>query len=234
MAFPTVAASTFYATTSLVTSHVFNRPGASSSGDLILCLNKAYNEYMDPPGGAGWVEFLDAGGTGTGKYKHYYLVDGGSEPASWTFTTATARRAACAMLRISGWGGTFSTDVDVADAVNSSDPTPNPPAITAGWGSDDNLFINWLGRWLNNDATISSGPTGYTYIGGAGDTGSSGASTDAWYRQLAAASEAEGEITLSDSDAVLVTSMVIKPAAAAAPASYIHPNRRAMRTLLTQ
>ncbi len=226
-AFPSVSDITEDKDSSDELTHVISMPATVDVGDLLLlliCMNTSTT--ITTP--SGWTElFLNAyDGNGEGivygkdaignedgttvDVVHTVGVDAGSHAAQ------TYRIAA------SSWGGDLATDVDVGTVATGTSDSPDPPSVSAGWGSADNLFIEVVCA-TDDDATASSYSTSYSNgvdsISGAGvNAGQTAASAR---RELAASSDDPGTATLSESEAWMANTIVIEPAASGvAPLAY--------------
>lgn len=191
-----------------VDSHAVTLPSGVQSGDLLLMLVRAaYNGVCSTP--TGWTEL--AATTGTFGTAHVFgRAADGNEGATVTVAIDGARRIAANTYCISGWGGTLSTDVDVLfSAANSADP----PSLTAGWGTDDNLWI--AGYTSRQSAWTQTAPTNYTDLLDARNT----SSTSSYYvgvvsarRFLNAETENPGSYSSTGGDAYNAVTIVVRPA----------------------
>lgn len=219
MTFPTTSAPTVSGNISSAgTSHVVDRPGASHADDLILMLAAVWADDLDGPGGS-WVNVY-SGDSGTVVWNLWALKDSGSEPATWTFTTPSARKSAIHIYRIVGWGGTVATDIDANVVRNNSSSTPDFNTITADWGSDDNLFFLALAQYDNTNATLDGHPGSYTSDGTTGTAGfSAGAKLTTYRRELAASSDSPSDGSKTDANLWVSWGCVVKPGTAGVPAT---------------
>jgi hypothetical protein len=127
--------------------------------------------------------------------------------------------------RITGWSGDVANIESADTAYLEGAQYPDPPSVTASWGSADNLFIA-ITSGIDDDATYSAAPTNYSNLqqhqGGYGTNSSieiAGAE-----RQYASASDDPGTFTMSEFEATIAQTVVIKPAAAAP--TYRNPHWR--------
>jgi hypothetical protein len=218
VAFPTVESITESSFASQGTSHNVSMPATVDAGDLLLM-------YFTAGSGSGSATFGGASG-----WTQLYLVNGGSNKAGTLYakdadgteggttvavTISDAREACAQVYRISGWGGTLGTDVDVGTAVNQGTTTPDPPSVTAGWGSDDNLFIAVC--HVGDDGEVgTAAPTNYSSLTSttAGGSTNNDASTISARRELAASSDDPGTFTIDQTGACGINTTVVKPGAA--------------------
>ena len=193
-----------------------------SVGDLLLmylsCTEPTLGSDCDPvlPGGWTTYEIVNIGTFGE------FMVIGkdatGSEGASVAVTAGTASTFSAQVYRVlaANWEGTLATAVDCTAVANvGADSNPDPGAVTAGWGSDTNLFIAYYGA-ADDDETQSAVPTSYgsgvDTISGAGmDSGNTvGTAT----RALTAASDNPDTFTISGSESWRAGTCVVQPSAA--------------------
>jgi hypothetical protein len=149
-----------------------------------------------------------------GYYIYAKSADGDEGGGTENVQTSSSQRAVAHLYRISGWGGTVATDIDISTVNNASDSsTPDPSAVTAGWGADTNLFIAAVGAG-DDDETANSGPGGWTNLQTTATGAGSNQSPSVHNAQLASsnASENPGTFSLSGSEAWAAYTLVIKPA----------------------
>lgn len=231
MAFPTTSAPTVSGNiTSAGTSHVMDRPGDSHADDLILMFAGVWADDLDGSPG-GWVNVY-SGDSGTVVWNLWALKDTGSEPATWTWTTPSARKSVAHLYRIVGWGGTIATDIDSSTVANNSASTIYWNTITADWGSADNLFMATVHQYDNTNTTVTGHPSNYTVAGPDGVAGfNAGVKTHSYRRELAAASDTPSDGTKGDANLWVSYGCVIKPGNAglpvtAGPKVFLPPTRR--------
>lgn len=124
--------------------------------------------------------------------------------------------AVAIVYRTSGWGGNLSNDVDLSSSSNVSSAgnyaTPDPAPVTAGWGSDKNLFIAYAGAY-DDEADFTEAPTNYSNLvdvisGGGLDNGAAvGAAT----REYESSSDDPDAFSLDREDVWQAATLVIKP-----------------------
>ena len=226
MAFPSVSDVTETGITGNPTSWVFNLPATVSPGDLLILFcalerNQSGETVADSTSDS-WIQLhlFSTGGLVTGIWAK--VADGDEDGGTVTLdaSSTTACNAAGQVYRIAAasWRGTLADDVDIAaDSSATTTATPDPPAVTAGWGAEDNLYITFYGG-RNDDATVSSYPTNYA---NGIDTLSGGGNNDAAEigtarRELNAANDNPGTFTISQTEVIIAATLVIRPAAAAA------------------
>lgn len=136
-----------------------------------------------------------------------YLIAAGGE-TSETVTTSLNNQFSAIACRITGWHGT--TPPEISTGASGGGSTPNPDAVTASWGSDDNLYMVLL-AWSNN--TLSSYPTSYA-DNQTSNTAISQAHCALATRNLAASSDDPGTWTIAWWESYWTGTVVIRPAAA--------------------
>jgi hypothetical protein len=143
----------------------------------------------------------------------FYRICDGSETSPWVLNLSASETATVAFILIpaSTWHGT--TPPEGVAYVVATTATPNPPTVTASWGSDDNLFIA-VDTYDLGTISVTNYPTNYSddqtnYRG----NNTAGVGIGIATRSLAAASDDPGTFTNSASDQTLATTIVVRPAA---------------------
>lgn len=212
MAFPVVESVTVTLFSSDTTSHALNFESTSVSGELLILVfaNDGLTVQTTP---AGWTA-LDKKTQGNQVYGGIYakLADGTEGGTTVDVVTASAEAGTGHIYRISTWGGDLATHVDISTVVQGTSNAPNPSTGTAGWGSEDNLFLAIICAG-DDDETVSVFPTSYTNpIDGACGAGAnnSGRASSA-RRLLAAASDDPSAFSLNGSENWLAWTVVVAP-----------------------
>lgn len=220
MAFASVAATNQGNDTVNSTSHTVNLPSGIASGHLlIVAISMDGNTTLTWP--AGWTTLsgpTNSGGDGTLEVR--YRVADGTEGSSISITTAASEACSYITWRITGWHGTSAPEAGTPGTGSTANP--DPPSVTASWGSDDNLFLVILG-WGASNLNISGYPSNYSdnQITDAANNGGIGGIAAAT-RNLASDTDNPGTFTLGATTWVANT-IVIRPAAAGAAG---HPASR--------
>ena len=198
------------------TSFVVDMPATVNAGDLLILIFTCEDGNIDTDPG-GWT-ILSSTGVAQGDMQIYIKDATGSETTATVGVDATTTALSHVWrIQTGTWEGTLATAVDtssVNDQGNTS--SPNPPAVTAGWGSDTNLFITTVGA-RDDAVTVDSYPTNYsgnqtgTTQGGTNDGCSLGSAS----RALTAASDDPGTFSLSSSDRTSSFTIVVQPFSAA-------------------
>lgn len=219
MAFPTVESVTESANLSGV-SHSISLPATVNANDLLILIHATQSPETYTNQNAGWTRLYEVGLSTTGMGRVYVKKADGSEDGG-TVTldndASTDRAGSAHVYRISGWSENLNpgtSGVDHTASSSSLTSSPNPPSETAPWGSDDNLWIA-LGHASDDDASWDSAPTNYTNLtstlsgGGTNQSASVGSAR----RTNETATEDPDTFSLSQSEAVVATTLVVEPAA---------------------
>ncbi|MFC1910514.1 Ig-like domain repeat protein, partial [Chloroflexota bacterium] len=97
------------------------------------------------------------------RFSAYYKVASGSEGGTpVNFLTPTGSTTGAAQVyRITNWNATIAPAIASLQGVTSS-KTPDPPSLSPGWGTQDNLWIATAGLSGSGSAYEVSYPSGYT------------------------------------------------------------------------
>ena len=198
------------------TTHSIVLPSEIVAGELVLIFHS--NSSAVPTYPTGW-NATPIRATGFCYGALLYAVADGTTAGSTVSITLSSARAGCAqIIRISGWEGTIGSGLTVG-TVDPAFDTLDPAAVTASWGSDDNLFICALVAG-DDDVAVTGYPTNYTQ-GAYVNTGAGlnlGAEIATAYRELAAATDNPGSFTLASSESQGAVALVVRPGTAG-PAS---------------
>lgn len=209
---PVVASTTTSRTNTPGTTHTVTMPGTTASGNLLLAV-VMFNSDTTVTGPGGWTK-LSGSAASPGQSEVWAKIATGSDGASISFSTSSSLAGAFQVIRITGnKGGIVSgTDYNLSISAAATTANPNPPSVTASWGSANNLFIV-VANTRGNNSTVSSYPTNYasgsnivTTNGGGG-----GASSGIAYRTLTAATDDPGTFTLSASEYGFAYTIVVRP-----------------------
>ena len=215
MAFPTIEATVETSFSTATTSHAVAMPSTVNAGDLLLVAFFADNDYADEdvpaPSGFTLVGSWTWMNGSTPRGGIWAKAAAGTEGGTTVdFATTSTAEGYAHCLRLSGWGGTVATDIDVGTIVYGSSDTIDMEPVTAGWGSDDNLFLVTLGHHAED--AITANPSGYTTVA----TGDSGSGTPlvagrTASQEVAAATDDPGSFTLSGYRRYAGWTLVVKP-----------------------
>jgi len=197
---------------SATTSHLMDYPATVNVGELLLIIFvRDDNGTITTPDG---YTLLDQEAIAAAGEIAIFVkdADGDEDGGTEDVVTGAAVTAAGQIFRISNWGGNIATDIDIALPVTETTTTPNPPAVTAGWGAATNLFIAIVGA-ANDNETASSGPAGWADLLTIAAGGGANAGPSAHTARLASgnATENPGTFTLSGSETCESFTLVIKP-----------------------
>jgi len=159
LAYPDIRQYAYAEYETAITSHDIDLPVLVSEGDLLLVffLSNGSRTCTLP---TGWTK------VGDDEYSSYLkltvaarVADGTEGGDTVTFTTSGTTGSSIHAYSISGFSGTISTDIDFSAA--HSETTAFGVGLTAGWGSDDNL---WFAILCLNGVTGHSvtQPTGFS------------------------------------------------------------------------
>lgn len=208
MAAPVVESVTSVNNSPLSTSFVLNKPSGTVAGDLLVALvGQGINGgVISAP--MGWTAIYATQDNGRSIHRGFWLLAGGSEPSSYTFTSTIPRSWAGGILRISG--------ADTSDPIDASDVTVNAsavsthtcPAVTTTVA--DTLILRVFGISNTRTGGYSSTPSGATLAYAHADS----PPTACYYKSQAApgGSGTADYVTVSSVDSI-VSTIAIAPAA---------------------
>lgn len=197
------------------TSHSVNLPATVTSGNLLLIFftigNASDSTAFTPP--SGWTALFDTEAQ-TARGACFAKVAAGTEGGTSVSVTNTDSETATAqVMQISDWYGSLS-GITTGTPANTTSAAPDPPSVTASWGSAKNLFIISV-HASDDDQNLTAAPTNYTgltsVISGGGNN--NGGSTGTARRELEAATDDPGTGTLQSSEGWVANTIVIRPAA---------------------
>jgi len=188
--------------------HYVNMPAAVDSGDLLIIISQ-YSGVDTSVSVSGWTKITQYS-TNQGCGVWAKVSDGTEGGTTVDIYTNDRDYMAARTIRISGWYGSIG-GIEGGNAYSSGTTQPNPPSLTATWGSADNLWIAAEGNQNSHD-TPTSYPTNYT-DGDSNTAGGCGCAT--CFRENATATEDPGVFTLTGSEACRAYTLVIRPEAAA-------------------
>ena len=217
MPFPTVESTTSTAFASSSTEHNAAYPATVSAGDLLLMVVSAFDgtTITTPTGYTELATAIDSAPVVVRAAVYAKAADGTEGGGSEAIALASAHTACAQVMRISGWAGDVSTDIDISSGGIGSSSTPDPDSVNAGWGDADNLFVAVVGAG-DDDAIVTSYPT--SYGGGAtvasGGGANNGCSIGTAYRSLNGTTDDPGIFNLTSAEAWLAWTVVVAPAGA--------------------
>ena len=188
MAFPSVSDITQTSNSTAQASHSVDLPATVDANDLLILIVAGYQRSITTP--AGWTSKSSSGYQGIFVKKAAGTEDGGTVTVEFDGDVPLA--AQVYRIAASSWSQDVS-NVQVGTEATGATKTPDPPSVTASWGSDDNLFIESAGSY-NDDQEMSAASTNYTNltntISGGGDNAGCGVATAR--RELASDSDDPG------------------------------------------
>jgi len=209
VAFPTVESTTGTQFSTSTTSHDVAMPATVNANDLLVMVCGWYSTAAQTTPD-GWTLL----GTNTKADIYVKKADGTEGGTTVDVVLNTARTGAVNVLRISGWYGDLA-GVEIGTWSDSGGTSaPDPPSVTATWGSADNLWIAFT-CGTDDDATANAAPANYTNlvstVSGAGTN--AGAEVCTATRQNATDAEDPGAFELSESEGTQTNTIVVRPAA---------------------
>ena len=207
MASPTVQSITPSTFGTDATAHLVSMPATVDAGDLLLMLFTADGApTITTP--SGWSIVAAKTDRTSAVCAVIYGKDAAGTEGGTTVdvVTSASEQAAAQVYRITGWGGTLSTDVVAGTPVTAVSADPNPPSVSWTWGTVDVLVIASEHHSANDNA--SAGPTNYTNLTTTNTaTGFAGAAIGSARRAMTAASSPENPaaFTLASNDHIANT-----------------------------
>lgn len=225
MAFPQTSAPAESSFSSASTTHNVSMPATVNAGDLLLvnmCL-EASSSAPNVTTPSGWTQLWHTSSVGTSVITRYAgyakAADGGEGGGTVNFATNVACTAAAQCYRVTNWYGSLA-GVETGTLDSGGGTTPDPPSLTASWGSEDNLWFALSGA-ADDDQNYTSAPANYTglvsTLGGGGTNAS--CEVGSARRELASATENPGTFTLQSTESWATQTIVVRPAAASLPQS---------------
>jgi hypothetical protein len=217
MAFPQVYLSASSQQTSATTSHTVSLPAEIQAGELlIVAFGYGDDSTITFPGG--WTQKARSQvnfASGTWAYR----VADGSEGATITVTSGTARQSAHRSWRIQGHSTSTNPMTDNGAWAFGSSTTPDASSYTPTGGAKDYLWM-----WFCSGASgriCTAAPANYGNLG-TSDSGSTAAVSIAMStarRELNAASEDPGTATLESSGPWVAMVIAVHPGTEGNPAA---------------
>jgi len=205
---------------SATTSYALNLPAIINAGDvLIAAIHGGFNVTSvawDNATAGTWTLVGQIYRTDAFISVYKRVADGTEDGKTLTLTLGVAGRPLGMVYRIGGATG----NTNAATQSNGFASSFAWPTVTASWGVKDNLMLGLAG--LNRDKTSITPSADYAY-GTAMRTGSGTTGIDqsltAYYQQrnLAAATETAGSVTVSPSGASARVFIILEPAADVGP-----------------
>jgi hypothetical protein len=196
-----------------------NLPATVDANDALIVvyswLGAATNNIATPP--AGFTQVMaQVNRSDIANLAIYAKVAAGTEDggtATAVVDSATVGTAIVVRIPAAEWFKNLS-GIEIGTAAVQINISPNVPPVTASWGAEDNLFIA-VGALADDSASFTAAPTNYTdlvSVESATGTNSS-CSCGAAFRALTAASDDPDNFTLSESEAYVTNTLVVRPAA---------------------
>lgn len=197
--------------------HYVNMPTTTSAGDLLLMFfsydSNGAPTITDPDGVDGWTQLAAVNSATNGVFGSIWAkVATGNDGSTVNFISSNIQSAAAQVYRIpaASWHGTIDNGVEIASGSGASTTSPNPPPLTASWGSDDNLWIAYNAGGTYR--SVNSYPTNYNNGSFAnGNTGANGASVATAYRENTVAVEDPGAFTMNANNTSVAFTVAVRP-----------------------
>ena len=212
MAFPVVSSSALSSRGSGLFDDPITMPAGIVAGDLLIVIHST-----DVGGGTrtwsgSFIELLDLDPISNLGIAYKFAAGGDT----LTVTKSVSERFSAIALRITGMHATQAPEL--VGAATGTSTGPNAASLTASWGAADNLWITFHGHdTLVTDTTITTFPANYIANQLQGTYFSSSGEPNLATRNLAAATEDAGAWLVSQSVGWRAGTIVVRPAAAAAP-----------------
>ncbi|HLF76000.1 MAG TPA: hypothetical protein VJB57_00780 [Dehalococcoidia bacterium] len=165
MTFPAVLSVSEIEITTAAQSYSIAMPATVDAGDLlIMFVAHDADAAVAFDAVSGWTNLFDADADGTGRVGCWAKVAVGNEDGTnvtVSFSGTGNREAEAFVFRIQAgtYGSGVIGDVEVTTAEGTSG-TPDPPPLTASWGSADNLWIVFY--CADNDRALTAYPANFT------------------------------------------------------------------------
>lgn len=212
MAFPSWVDVTESSETGYTTTHVYDLPATVAANDRLWLVAAGGHESFAPTGGtlAGWDEALDVTLNPFYRWRIYTRVaDGTEDGTTVSFTTSSGVRSSAQVVRVSGAHiGGDGTGWELVASTVAYGTAPNPPALTAPWGSADNLWLALL-TCGSNGTTVTGNPTNYT-AGADGDAAAQYVVGSA-YRAIATDTQDPAAFTIGTAENWCAATLIIRP-----------------------
>ena len=216
-AYPTVESVTATVFSSADTSHDVDLPAVITADDLLVMFLGFSAEGIPNATPAGWTELGQSTASDYVNSTIYTKKAVGDEDGGTVEITLSASEAGTAQVwRITDWGGTLATDIDISTVATGTTSIPNSTIVTAGWGVDANLFITTSFSG-DDDEAVTAWPTDYddnqtdTACGAGVDNSGRIAVAS---RDLSSDNDDAGAFTLNDAEAWHAWGLVVKPGSA--------------------
>lgn len=223
---PTFAACTLSTRDSNNTTDTVNLPASIAAGDLILIFHFK-DEASTNTSASGWTEIKDVNDAAATIHLWVgYLIAAGGETTA-TVVSSNSERFASIACRIAAaaWHGTTPPEISASATGNSQDG-PNPDAVTASWGAEENMFIAIA--CVDITAVVDGYPANYADNQTASNATVSSARGGIATRALTAASDDPGIFSLDASEQWIAATMVVRPAGGAPPPATAPPTQMMM------
>lgn len=203
--FPVVESTAAYDKNTTGSGDDYTLPSGIVSGDRLLFI---YTGILNPTTPTGWTLFDNYGGSSGAPRTRLFTRDADGTEGS-TLTLDATLRAVSIAYRISGAASV--ADWEVTTTTGGPSTSPDPPSESASYGADNTLWIAG-GTFRDQGVDVTAFPTNYTNGKKIAGSGGSSASAGAAQRELNAASEDPGTLTIDASKDWGAFTVAVKPA----------------------
>lgn len=217
MAFPQIVSESSGAQTSNSTSHSVTLPATVAAGNLLrvaMAFDGNPTVTWDDSTAGTWTLLRQGNNGSICKLVNYVKVADGTEGGlTLTVTTSASEQSVYRAVAYNQWEGTLSGGVAVvATASTGTSTSPNPPALTTGWGAVDTLYLEVVSV-DNGNRSVTAASANYTGLFSDASNGTAGVCLGSARRELAAASDDPGVMTISASDEWVAVTIGIRGSA---------------------
>lgn len=205
--------------TSDSTSHINNIP-VTEAGQLLVMIhtNDGTASLRPQTVGSGWTQVATGLTiTNLNARVYYRIADGTESEGTITITIGGGAEQGVGHIYAINGADLDIPPIEVAEAFQSNDASPDTPTNTPSWGSDQNLFIVACCADDASQDAIGSAPTNYTANAQGGTSTSASAQSCKMmtsYRVVTTASENPDDFTgLNAGDESVTFNIAVQPAA---------------------
>jgi len=205
-------------TTFTGTSATINYPSDLASGDIVLAAFSLDDDTRSVNTPSGWTLLLNQGGNGDttdddNRMFIFYRRATGFDGPTFSVTLPTSSRTAVWVGRVTGVSQVSNPEAAGSGSESGGTTNPNPPSLTASWGSANNLWlvIGGFRAFSGSGPTVSLFPTNYANSQSVTSYTSNRVTVAVATRNLAAATENPVTFTISTVASTATATVVIRP-----------------------
>jgi hypothetical protein len=212
------------------TNYILTLPSGIVNGSMVLCGMVINNASVDVtptwPGGYTVIfEGAHSSASAKTRLEIAYHRATGVESGTITVTAGSARLSAGACYRIEGAHATTAPECSPAGTEGTDDLPNSPDFNPAGWGTEETLWITWIGSDANFGITTS--PSGYSNV--VDDTNAGNVGSYSATRLSSVANENPAAWDLASADEWVAATCAVRPAEAVTGAPRQLEHYRRMR-----